>query len=114
MHFSDSEDRALLVTHESLQIVDLIYNNVVKEVKKLAYPRYAKLSSCGTFFVASFTDSTVSLFDTRLGNEITKVIGVPLSTYIFVISGNGKKLLYGNNQQICLWNIITAEIEVLT
>ncbi len=31
-----------------------------------------------------------------------------------MISGNSRKLLYGNNQQICLWDVQRAEIEMMT
>jgi WD40 repeat protein len=31
-----------------------------------------------------------------------------------MLSKNSRKLLYGNNQQICLWDVEKAEIEMMT
>ena len=110
MCFSELEDYAIFVTTDEIQIVDLVYCEIVQKIKRSSYPRSAKISKCGTFFLASFTDNSVSLFDTKTGSELTKVIGVPTSCSNFLIYDNGRRILYGNNQTVCLWSISTASI----
>lgn len=48
------------------------------------------------------------------GKQISNVLGVPMSSHVFLISDNCLKLLYGNNQTICMWDIQKAAIDVLT
>jgi WD40 repeat protein len=78
----------------------------------MAYPRAAKISKCESLVVASFTDNTVGIYSTFDGSQISKIVGVPRSVNSFVVSGDSKKLLFANNQTLCLWNIPKGDLEI--
>jgi hypothetical protein len=46
------------------------------------------------------------------GSQLCKITGVPRSTSHFVISDNSQKLLFANNNILCLWNVYKAELEM--
>lgn len=78
----------------------------------MAYPRSARISRCERFAVCYFTDNTVGIYSTLDGTEISKIMGIPRSANTFIISGNSKRLLFANNQTLCLWSIPRGELEI--
>jgi WD40 repeat protein len=76
----------------------------------MAYPRTVKLSKCERFLLASFTDNTVGIYCSRTGSILSKISGVPRSTTSYLISDNSQKLLFGNNNTLCLWNIAKGRL----
>jgi WD40 repeat protein len=79
-------------------------------IRRAAYPRSARISKCERYAVVYFTDNTVGLYDTSDGSQITKIMGVPRSASNFLISGNSKRMLFANNQTLCLWSIPRGEL----
>jgi len=54
----------------------------------------------------------VGIYSTERGQQIQKIMGVPRSTNNFVISGNGRKLLFGNNNTICLYDVARGDLDI--
>lgn len=103
-----------MLTNENVQILDLVYCDVCHIIKKSSYPRIAKISKCERFVVIFFTDNTVGIYLTEDGSQISKIIGIPRSVNTFVISANSQKLLYANNQTLCIWNISKGGLDVMS
>jgi WD40 repeat protein len=62
--------------------------------------------------VIYFTDNAVGVYCTRTGQQIEKVMGIPRSCGSFSLSGNSRKLLFGNNNTLCLWNVSKGGLEI--
>jgi WD40 repeat protein len=62
--------------------------------------------------VAHYTDNTVGIYRTADGSQISKIMGVPRSANSFVLSGNSKRLLFANNQTLCLWSVPKGDLEI--
>ena len=92
--------------------MDLIHEDVSAIIWRMVPPRGAKISKCERFIVAYFTDNTVGIYSTVDGSQLSKIMGVPRSTGNFVISGNSQRLLFANNQTLCLWSIPKGELEI--
>jgi hypothetical protein len=43
---------------------------------------------------------------------MSKIGGIPRSANIFALSGNSKRLLFANNQTLCLWSVPRGELEI--
>ncbi len=71
-----------------------------------------RLSPCERFAVVSFTDSTVYLYDTRTGAQISKIHGVPRGAANFLLSNDSSRLFFASNTTICLWNVGRSELEL--
>jgi hypothetical protein len=98
----------VLLTTDSVLVYNLEYGEVTNVIRKLAYPRSVVLAHSGKFLLVHYSDNTVALVSVKDGREFSSIIGVPRGSSIFVLSKNSKKLLFGNNQQICLWDICKA------
>jgi hypothetical protein len=59
---------AVITTNEHFLIIDLLLSVISVVIRRSAYPRVARLSPCERFLIASFTDNSVFLYDTRYGN----------------------------------------------
>jgi hypothetical protein len=103
---------ALIITHESIDILDLINQDVCAVIRRAAYPRSARISRCERLAIAYFTDNTVGIYRTVDGSQISKIMGVPRSANSFVLSGNSQRLLFANNQTLCLWSVPRGELEI--
>lgn len=101
---------AILITNDSIQILDLLSQDTCAYIRIGAYPRSAKLSKCEKFIVAAFTDNSVGIFRTVDGTQISKILGIPRTVNSFVISGNSKRLLFANNNTLCLWSIPKGDL----
>jgi hypothetical protein len=68
---------ALLTTNENFLLVDMTFQDISTTIKKNAYPRMGKISPCERFIFASFSDNTVFIYDTKTGQPIEKIMGIP-------------------------------------
>jgi len=103
---------AAIVYNDQIKILDLISGDITVTIRRMAYPRLVKLSKCERFVLASFTDNTVGIYCSRTGSQLSKIIGIPRSTSNFVISDNSQKLLFANNNTLCLWSIPKGQLEM--
>jgi hypothetical protein len=103
---------ALLTTNENFLLVDMTFQDISTTIKKNAYPRMGKISPCERFIFASFSDNTVFIYDTKTGQPIEKIMGIPRGATTFIISGNSRRMMFASNNTVCLWNIPKGELEL--
>ena len=110
MNFAEKGTLGILLTVDAILVIDTVLAQVVRTIKKTAYPKSAKISRCGTFIVAHYNDNFVYILNAITGKDIQTVMGVPPGSRNFYFSGNSKKLIFGNNQTVCIWSIKDCEI----
>ena len=63
------------------------------------------LSPCGRYLCLSSIGNDITLYETRTGTILQKVIGSPYGIKNIKFSADSRKLIFGSTQRICLWNI---------
>ncbi len=52
------------------------------------------------------------IYDTRSGQPIQKIIGIPRGASLFLLSGNSRRIFFANNHTLCLWSVPKGELEL--
>ena len=68
----------------------------------------------GKYFFIHNSNNDIYLYDSKTGTIIEKIFGAPYSTKIVKFSGNSRKIIYGNTQLLCMWDIVKCGITIRT
>jgi hypothetical protein len=63
LHFCKNTEIAVLLTSDSIMIVNTLLGEITCVIKKLAYPRYLALAQNGKLILVYYSDNTASLMD---------------------------------------------------
>jgi hypothetical protein len=86
----------------------------IHTIKEDVPAKSSHLCKSGKYFFIHFSNNDIFLYDTVTGSKVQKIIGAPYSTRIVRFSGNGRKIIYGNTQLLCMWDTIEGTISMRT
>jgi WD40 repeat protein len=102
------------LTNNTVQIYDSELEGPIHTVKEDTPAKSAHLCRNGKYFFVHFSNNDIFLYDTYSGKKIQKIIGAPYCTKTVKFSGNGEKIIYGNTQLLCLWDILEGTMAMRT
>lgn len=105
IYFCKREDIYLVVGYGVVQIFYADIENPHQTVHFSESIRLAGFSLCGNYFFVVDFNYVLYIYDTQTATILQKIYGLNNSIKDVKFSQNFSRLLYGNSQLLCLWDL---------